>query len=46
MADTAVPAVTITRIGDEPAALQSLTAASSIELSAEDRESIKAEADH
>ena len=34
------------RVGDEPAALESLTAASSIELSDEDRESIKAEADH
>ena len=34
------------RVGDEPAALESLTGASSIELSDEDRESIKAEADH
>ena len=35
-----------TRVGDQPAALESLTAASSIELSDEDRESIKAEAEH
>ena len=35
-----------TRVGDQPAALESLTAASSIELSDEDSESIKAEADH
>ena len=35
-----------TRVGDQPAALASLTAASSIDLSDEDRESIKAEAEH
>ena len=35
-----------TRVGDQPAALESLTEASSIELSDEDRESIKAEAEH
>lgn len=34
------------RIGDEPAALESLTAASSIDLSDEDSESIRAEAEH
>ena len=34
------------RVGDEPAALQSLTAASSIELSDKDSESIKAEVEH
>jgi hypothetical protein len=34
------------RVGHRPAALESLTAASSIELSDEDIESIKAEADH
>ena len=34
------------RVGDEPAALESLTAASSIELSDEDSESIEAEAEH
>jgi catechol 2,3-dioxygenase-like lactoylglutathione lyase family enzyme len=35
-----------TRIGNGPAALESLTAASSIDLSDEDAESIKTEADH
>ena len=34
------------RVGDEPAALESLAAASSIDLSDEEYESIKAEAEH